>query len=686
VIQALTDRLIIAAQGTDNGLYIMEHSGTATIVDWYSIGTTTSRPKLVFESNNLFIYFQGVDGFVYKRQYLSQQSWSTSVNTGIQNSCFGYSGPSSVRSTLNGNKIYNVTNSTSIYLTECSVTQPFLNCGQPQLAPNPVYPNTNFNILASVVDGTSAPVTDATVTYTIVKGTGVDCTAQSYPTNQKLNFFSGSSYCSGSDCSAKTDDPSSTTKGQYTVCVNASKPGFLSSYNSNVLSVSTCGNGKIDPDENCRTCPADAGCTVGQVCQPDGVCTPSPPCGNGKIDSGENCITCPVDAGCKKGEACQSDGTCKSTPPVTTCNNNNICEQGESCDCVDCQDGGDGCLRGNICDYNTELCQCNTVSDNVCTRDTNCKSVDPDCSLPTCDSNGICDPYESCGCSDCNNYQDGCLGGDICGSTYTCACSTSAPDGQCPLLDPVCSKLDPDCTFYLSKISVQGNLNILNINWDASGMTNPTSSAGFNCYLNCDPRLPGEDCSTAPYKCSNVAVPNSNICSITNPVYYYDKYNLVICNASNPSTGSFYSYLTTEFKPYDFDLSISNFSVTVGQDFAFPVTIKNTGLFADSFNTTMSENNLVQFTNNTQTTRILYGTPRFDSQQLMFGMKVLALTQSPIGFLVTVNSTTTPIYGKSVYVQLQASSASLPEFDIYGVLQILLFSTLAFTLLVWKKK
>jgi len=521
-----------------------------------------------------------------------------------------------------------------------------------QLNPNPVNPNADFNILANVYyEASLEPVTDANVTYTVVSGIGIDCSVQSYPSNQKLNFVSGAQYCSGSGCGVASDDPNSpVTQGNYTICVKASKPGFRSSYAGAVLVVSTT------------------------------------TCGNGVVDPGENCITCPADAGCPQGQACQSDGTCKPNPPVTFCDNDGICDSKESCDCQDCYNKEDGCIRGDICDSTTKLCKCNPLPDNVCTKDTSCKPVDPDCTLPTCNPNLICEPFESCTCSDCYNQQEGCLFGNACdGYTDSCGCINSTVDGVCPLADPICSRRDPDCSANLTSIYVQGDLNYLNVYWNSTGMSQLPSSIGIACYLNCDPQI--SKCDVPSVKnCSYTGMPNLNICSITNPPYLYDSNNLVVCRLFDPPSNRTFGYLNTTFKPFDVDLKVSSFSVTVGQEFTLPVTVRNSGLFTDSYQVNISQHNLIFVPYPSQNTQSLIGLPLSDTQQLLFSMKVLAISETPIGMLVTANSTTNITHGKAVFIQLKAGSASLPEFDVYGVIQIILLASIAFTLLNWKKK
>jgi cysteine-rich repeat protein len=243
----------------------------------------------------------------------------------------------------------------------------------------------------------------------------------------------------------------------------------------NGICVPKCGNGVVDPGENCTTCPEDAGCTDGLLCCPDGtcgsscegncnnngICEPekgescacadcdgkqdgcaaglvcineicSDKCGNGVVDPGENCTTCPDDAGCSEGLLCCPDGTCGATCDTRECNNNKICEPGENCECSDCENEQDGCAAGLICVNgqcsDTAFCgdgnidpgeDCQTCPDDagcgpgLCCNEGVCSE---DCGVSPCNNNGVCEPSdgENCSCADCEGKQDGCIAGLVC--------------------------------------------------------------------------------------------------------------------------------------------------------------------------------------------------------------------------------------------------------------------------------
>lgn len=74
--------------------------------------------------------------------------------------------------------------------------------------------------------------------------------------------------------------------------------------------VSLCGNGRVDPTENCGTCPADASCGAGQECS-NNACVAL--CGNSRVDEGETCSSCAGDVRCAADRQCQN-GQCVVQP------------------------------------------------------------------------------------------------------------------------------------------------------------------------------------------------------------------------------------------------------------------------------------------------------------------------------------------------------------------------------------
>ena len=171
-------------------------------------------------------------------------------------------------------------------------------------------------------------------------------------------------------------------------------------------SAGLCGNGVVDPGEDCATCPQDVPCDPGEECV-SGVCAPL--CGNGVVDPGEDCDTCPQDVQCAADEECIG-GVC-----VPLCGNG-VVDPGEDCaTCpADVSCGVDEECVGGVCQ---PLCGNGVVDPGedclTCPQDVQC-AADEECiggvCVPLC-GNGVVDPGEDC----LNCPQDvGCPPGEEC--------------------------------------------------------------------------------------------------------------------------------------------------------------------------------------------------------------------------------------------------------------------------------
>jgi hypothetical protein len=292
---------------------------------------------------------------------------------------------------------------------------------------------------------------------------------------------------------------------------------------------SLCGNGVIDPGENCINCPQDAGCAFGELCcadakcaqvcevegpcNYDGICQPGEnclcqdcfdeqdgckeglvcsdglcacpkgqfycpadnscchveckdgmcpdTCGDGNIDPGENCLTCPEDAGCEFGQVCCADGSCQSEYMIleegavcepAPCNNDGICDRGETCHCADCLGEQDGCADDLVCGMDN-FCRC-PPGQNFCWADNTC--CEYQCVNNMCPSEEppVCPPGEYY-CS-----EDGSCCTVPCVSNM---CPSQFEPPECPPEDPYCDIINPpepwpgygvyiwdvNCTYYL---------------------------------------------------------------------------------------------------------------------------------------------------------------------------------------------------------------------------------------------
>ncbi len=184
---------------------------------------------------------------------------------------------------------------------------------------------------------------------------------------------------------------------------------------------------------NCVNCMLDTNeCTGG----------PGDLCGNGILELDEDCYSCPDDAGCSGSEICYiSDGVGECNiydgTPAGSCNEDGICQLEESCDCSDCEGEQDGCVKGRACntvpdnDALTYECSCDNQADEFCPLD--CPD-DLDCEGEC--GNSIMEGFERCEFDlEGDGTWTGCDSGDYCtglniGFTGTfCDCYTELENG-----------------------------------------------------------------------------------------------------------------------------------------------------------------------------------------------------------------------------------------------------------------
>ncbi|MFH1591157.1 MAG: carboxypeptidase-like regulatory domain-containing protein [archaeon] len=265
----------------------------------------------------------------------------------------------------------------------------------------------------------------------------------------------------------------------------------------------TCdGNTYCDPGESCACSDCEGeqdSCQAGFICGTSGVC----------VVEG-----CPYGfTWCELSQRCELPGICGSNPgtceddPTATCNN------GEGCECQDCDGDKDNCGTGLICDFSTTTCtypECGL-------GDQNCDGIClPTCGNPVCDTDGVCEPEdgESCACHpDCDGNSTPCAGGfgcsadaDVCqligcgvgqlwcGPLQQCTTPATCPyppaQVYCDLTNPSCQPFEscdcPDC----SGTPDHCGLGLICI----GGSCQPTSG----CPIGTDLCSDGSTCSSEP--------------------------------------------------------------------------------------------------------------------------------------------------------------------------------------------
>ncbi len=160
----------------------------------------------------------------------------------------------------------------------------------------------------------------------------------------------------------------------------------------------SCGDGNIDPSEQCDYHANPTGCSARQTCSTSCICEGGggPSCGDGNIDPGEQCDYNANPTGCSAGQTCNTSCVCEGGGGPSC--GNGVCDSGESCevngnlqcpsgnplssgltcrsDCSYCGDGvldsgeqcesGISCSTGSYC--NESACSCAQITCDNLTR------------------------------------------------------------------------------------------------------------------------------------------------------------------------------------------------------------------------------------------------------------------------------------------------------------------------------
>jgi hypothetical protein len=241
-------------------------------------------------------------------------------------------------------------------------------------------------------------------------------------------------------------------------------------------------------------------------------------------------------------------------------------------------------------------------------------------------------------------------------------------------------------SILISAIQLQGNPSYLNVYWNASYI-NGTGTIGANCTLNCNPKA--ADCSSAQY-CSYLGETGVGVCTIVNPTYKYHEDNSIVCKFLDPAfpNATYEPYPNKTFRPMSFNVWLSPATATIGAEFSLQINVKNTGLFDDSYNVTASTPTLNILSINPQTAQTsvgpLKGDSYLNSPETGFSyVKLTVLTDEPC-VCIAVNSTTkADVIGSYAMdstgcqtncVQIKSKLASLPDFGLMGIMQIILLA------------
>ncbi len=266
-----------------------------------------------------------------------------------------------------------------------------------------------------------------------------------------------------------------------------------------------------------------------------------------------------------------------------------------------------------------------------------------------------------------------CIYSSSCPADYACLASVSSTDPQ------FTNAHVGDCNAYTNKVCcrtyslgfkrlfISGSLEYFNVFWETA--QSPMTMV-VDCYLN------------DVFGCSWTGTAGLGSCSINNPNYVINKNfapNNISCKVSDACSPGLYNWRNETFYPVAFTVTMPpTIKATVGRTQEVPVTVKNIGLLADNYsiNVTAIQPNLVYVVHGYGLTDNLFGNYYNginQSKTMPASLKVLT------NILATnVNITVKSKFGvsESKEIIIRSEDASLPEFDSYGILQIMIISLL----------
>lgn len=218
-----------------------------------------------------------------------------------------------------------------------------------------------------------------------------------------------------------------------------------------------------------------------------------------------------------------------------------------------------------------------------------------------------------------------------------------------------------------------GSKEYLNILWNIYYSDIADADIAVMCYLNCDNQT--TNC-IGQQNCSYIGPAGRKLCTVVSPNYNYYQNNLAKCKFWNPSNESSFMYLNKTFKPVDFTASTSaTISASVGRPFDLQINLKNAGLFNDTYRINFTQSSpIIYIENSLRSSETMKGSPDYDTGYVKSRIIASASTGNPAGILILVNSTEKPDISKELYVEIKAGYLSLPEYDWFGLLQIILIA------------
>ncbi|MDI6798537.1 MAG: hypothetical protein QMD12_00860 [Candidatus Aenigmarchaeota archaeon] len=178
-----------------------------------------------------------------------------------------------------------------------------------------------------------------------------------------------------------------------------------------------------------------------------------------------------------------------------------------------------------------------------------------------------------------------------------------------------------------------------------------------------------------------------HVCTVSSPPYDFGscdnpegKENTASCKFYDPAHPWLFSWRNETFIPVAFEVTVlPPITLTVGQPFSLPITVKNRGLITDNYTVVVSSNShlLLVEAGNTTIVSLKYG----ESGETYARINILAAVSASIDINIT---SAVSCLNKKITIVIEGGMMSLSEFDFIGVVQIILIAALLFALLIFK--
>jgi len=266
-------------------------------------------------------------------------------------------------------------------------------------------------------------------------------------------------------------------------------------------------------------------------------------------------------------------------------------------------------------------------------------------------------------------------------------------------------------------IGLKGDQSFLNVRWNAKYVSGLDRNIGVRCYLNCPESGSDIDANCNGYQnCNYLGPTGQHSCVILYPNYQFIPTNNITCKFYDPGDPAleYIPYPTRAFKPIDFYVSTPSVSITIGQAYDLLTIIKSTGVISTNFTvniTALNNEQLIILSNPLiQTETIDYIgivsiSPRLNVLSVNpINLKILTKSnlESAPNFNIICNANNNDLNNPSLDcpqfgnlgtgycfknrcwgrldVTITAGRASLPEFDLFGFIQIFIISAIIFFL------